>query len=104
VIGPARTGVGLACGTRDGAALEGAGAGTGTAEGAGLGVTGAGRVVPHPASSAAATNPATVRVRDRAAIYGPQVPGSDAYTTRAMSGTFPFASSCPAHASVIADR
>jgi hypothetical protein len=49
--------------------------------------------VPHPASSAAATNPATVRLRDRAAIYGPQVPGSDAYTTRAMSATFPFASS-----------
>jgi hypothetical protein len=47
--------------------------------------------VPHPASSAAATNPATVRVRDRAAIYGPQVPGSDAYTTRAMSDTLPFA-------------
>jgi hypothetical protein len=45
----------------------------------------------HPASSTAATNPATVRVRDRAAIYGPQVPGSDAYRTRAMSDTLPFA-------------
>jgi hypothetical protein len=93
VIGPRRTGAGLARGAREGGALEGGRAESDTAEGAGLAVTGSGRVVPHPASSAAATNPATVRLRDRAAIYGPQVPGSDAYTTRAMSATFPFASS-----------
>lgn len=91
MIGAARSGAGLARGARDGAALEGGRAESGTAEGDGLAVTVPERAVLHPASSTAATNPATVRVRDRAAIYGPQVPGSDAYRTRAMSDTLPFA-------------
>jgi hypothetical protein len=50
------------------------------------------------------TNPAAVRTPVRDAIYGPQLPGSAAYTTRATSDTLSSAFPFPRQATVIAER